>query len=98
LEANGLKISEYHRDLLIENVGRLDADDLGKRNLMDMCQFIALFDGPKRLRSEQDVCYEFPELFERGLDKTQVIAMYRRFAKEAVAVLASYKNLKTLLK
>ena len=98
LEANGIKISEYHRDLLTENVGRLDAADLGKRNLVDLCQFIALFDGPQRLRSELDVCYEFPELFERELDKTQVIAMYRRFAKEALRVLRMYKNLKPLLK
>lgn len=98
LETNAIKLSEYHRDLLVENVGRLAADDLGKRNLIDLCQFIALFEGPKRLRSEQDVCYEFPELFEREIDKTQVIEMYRRFAKEAVAVLKTYKNLKTLLK
>jgi 7-cyano-7-deazaguanine synthase in queuosine biosynthesis len=98
LEKNGIKIPEYHRDLLIENVGRLEPNDIGKRNLIDLCEFVALFEGPSRLRSEQDVCYEFPELFERELNKTEVIAMYRRFAKEALAVLKPYKNLKPLLK
>lgn len=98
LEANGLRIPEYNRDLLVEKVGDLDTNDLGKRNLIDLCQFIALFDGPNRLRSEQDVCYEFPELFERELDRAQVIAMYRRFAKEALAVLKTYKTVRPLLK
>jgi hypothetical protein len=98
LETNGLKLAEYHRDLLSENVGRLGADDLGKRNLIDLCQFIALFEGRNRLRSEQDVCYEYPELFEREISKSDVIAMYRRFAKEAFGVLKKYKNVKALLK
>jgi 7-cyano-7-deazaguanine synthase in queuosine biosynthesis len=98
LETNGIKLPEYHRDLLAENVGSLNADDLGKRNLMDLCQFIGLFDGPNRLRSEQDVCYEFPELFEREISKSEVIEMYRRFAKESFAVLKKYKYLKKLLK
>jgi 7-cyano-7-deazaguanine synthase in queuosine biosynthesis len=98
LEKNGIKLSEYHRDLLAENVGCLGTDDLGKRNLIDLCQFIGLFAGPNRLRSEQDVCYEFPELFEREINRAEVIEMYRRFAKESVAVLKTYKNLKGLLK
>ena len=98
LETNGIKLPEYHRDLLTENVGRLSADDLGKRNLIDLCQFIGLFEGPDRLRSEQDVCYEYPELFEREISKSEVVDMYRRFAKEAFAVLKKYKNVKKLLR
>jgi 7-cyano-7-deazaguanine synthase in queuosine biosynthesis len=98
LEANGIKLPEYHRDLLNENIGGLEADDLGKRNLIDLCQFIALFEGPNRLHSEQDVCYEFPELFEREINKSEVIEMYRRFAKESFAVLKKYKSVKALLK
>ena len=98
LEANGINLPEYHRDLLVEKVGRLGADDLGKRNLIDLCHFIALFEGPNRLRSEQDVCYEFPELFEREINKSEVIEMYRRFAREGFAVLKKYKTLKALLK
>jgi 7-cyano-7-deazaguanine synthase in queuosine biosynthesis len=98
LESNGLKIAEYHRDLLIEDIGKLDPNDIGKRNVIDLCQFISLFDGPTRLRSEDQVCCEFPELFEREIDKSSVIAMYSRFAKEASTVLKRYKSVKPLLK
>jgi 7-cyano-7-deazaguanine synthase in queuosine biosynthesis len=98
LEKNDIHIAEYHRDLLSLNVGKLPEDDLGKRNLIDLCQFITLFEGKNRLRSDDDVCYEFPELFEQCVDRTQVIAMYRRFAKEAFAVLRRYKYIEPLLK
>lgn len=98
LETNKIKIPEYHRDLLSENVGSLDADDLGKRNLVDLCQFIALFDGKNRLKEELDVCYAFPELFDQQLNAPEIISMYRRFAKESFAVLKGYKHVRALLK
>jgi len=98
LESNGIVLKEYERDLLKENIGALKSDDRGKRNLIDLCQFISFFGGPNSISLDQEVCYQFPELFDSNLDATKAIGMYRRFAKEALAVLGKYRNVKNLMK
>jgi len=98
LETHGIKLSEYQRDLLTENIGTLPPDDLGKRNLMDLCQFIMLFGGPHKITSEEQLCYEFPELFDPDLNAAKIIAMYRRFAVEALNIFQKYPKVKVLLK
>jgi len=97
LEFNGIKIPEYERNLLGETIGKLKPDDLGKRNLVDLCQFIGLFSGPGRIDSDQELCFKFPELFDPNLNAVQVIRMYRRFADEAFAVLNKYPKVRGLL-
>jgi hypothetical protein len=98
LETHGIKLPEYQRDLLTENIGGLSPDDLGKRNLVDLCQFITLFGGPHKITSQPQLSYEFPELLDPHLDMVNVIAMYRRFAEEALNVLQAYPKVKVLLK
>jgi 7-cyano-7-deazaguanine synthase in queuosine biosynthesis len=48
LEANGLKLAEYQRDILNEEVARLGAWDEGKRNLVELIEFVSAFDAPRR--------------------------------------------------
>lgn len=96
LERNNITLNEYQRDLLNENVSRLSADDLGKRNLSDLCQFISLFAGPSRIAADDELCISFPELYSDYLDATKAIAMYRRFASEALAVFNGYPQVKKL--
>jgi len=98
LETHGVKLPEFERDLLSENIGALKPDDLGKRNLLDLCQFIMLFSGSRKIVSDQELCIEFPDLFDTNLDQTKAIQMYRRFADEALAVFKAYPKLKVLLK
>jgi 7-cyano-7-deazaguanine synthase in queuosine biosynthesis len=98
LETHGVRLPEYQRDLLTENIGALPPDDLGKRNLLDLCQFIMLFGGPYKIPSEQQLCYKFPELLDPHLNTAKVIAMYRRFADEALNILNKYPKIRVLLK
>ena len=97
LEIHRLGIPEYQRDVLREPVGQLDADDPGKRNLLDLCQFVSLFAGPHRIAADQDLYLRFPELYDQHLNATEVIAMYRRFATEALNVFDAYPNVRALL-
>jgi hypothetical protein len=98
LDVNGIVLNEYERDLLKEKIGGLKSDDRGKRNLVDLCQFISFFSGPNSISVDQEVCFQFPELFDPNLDATKAISMYRRFAKEALTVFAKYRNVKALMK
>jgi 7-cyano-7-deazaguanine synthase in queuosine biosynthesis len=97
LERNDIQLIEYQRDLLSENVSKLPADDLGKRNLSDLCQFITFFAGPNRITANDELCISFPELYSEHLDPTKAIGMYRRFADEALAVFNKYPHVRKLL-
>jgi 7-cyano-7-deazaguanine synthase in queuosine biosynthesis len=97
-ERHGIKIREFERDLLREDIGGLDDSDLGKRNLVDLCQFATVFSGPSKLSSDEELCLEFPELLDPYIDKTEAIAMYRRFADEALHVFGRYSRVKAILK
>lgn len=97
LEVNGIKLKEYGRDLLRQNIGKLRPDDLGKRNLMDLAQFCALFEGRSSI-PEEEICFHFPELITSEFERAPVIAMYRRAAKETFAVLSRYKGVTDLIK
>ena len=97
LEKNKINSRDYQRDLLNENMGDLLPDDLGKRNLSDLCQFVSFFAGPNRLTADEELCITFPELFSEHLDAGKAIAMYRRFATEALTVFNTYPHVRTLL-
>jgi len=87
IEVHGQYLAEYARDLLAERVADLPADDLGKRNLVELAEFVAWFGG-----SHSDARLEetFPDLYNEHIDRTQAIQMYRRFAIEAQTVFARY--------
>lgn len=59
LESHGLSLSEYRRDLFIEDIGELPADDVGKRNLLELGEFIKNFEGDNTQANYELL---FPEL------------------------------------
>lgn len=90
LEANGVALDEYEVDLLGANVGGLAPESIGKRNLMELSEFVQFFSKPS---SEAEVFQSFPDLISQNFDHKQAIAMYRRFAAEANAVFGAHPNL-----
>ncbi|MCX6992871.1 MAG: 7-cyano-7-deazaguanine synthase [Kiritimatiellaeota bacterium] len=94
LESMGIKIDEYERDILQERVGDLPSDDLGKRNLIDLIEFVSRFSSGS---SDDDLLAAFPELYDDSFDQAQVLAMYKRFANQASAVLVSYPHIKSII-
>jgi 7-cyano-7-deazaguanine synthase in queuosine biosynthesis len=93
LEKNGITVDEYERDLFVENIGLLDPDDLGKRNLVDLCGFISKFEGSNKMTDEDELRTSFPDLlFDDSLVVPDILNMYRRFAAEALNVFTRYPN------
>ena len=90
IESHGLKVDSYHRDLFVENILGLADDDEGKRNLVELIEFVLWFGSAM---SDTELELEFPELVNMHFDKAKVIAMYRRFAGEARAVFAAYPQI-----
>ena len=93
LECRGVRLKEYARDLFRESVMQLEAEDSGKRNLLELAEFVALFS----TCSDGTLEDKFPELINPNFDKTLAISMYRRFAAEARTVLGRYAQLAALL-
>lgn len=94
LEHRGLELPEYKRDLLREDISSLDADDLGKRNLAELLDFVMHFHRDDLRASALD---DFPELLAGSFDAGKATNMYSRFAKEAVTVLSRYPGVRGLL-
>jgi 7-cyano-7-deazaguanine synthase in queuosine biosynthesis len=94
LEAHNVIIPEYEKDPFNQGVASLPEDDVAKRNLTELAEFIALF-----APSYSDAAVEdnFPGLINDHVDKQQAIAMYRRFSIEARTVLGRYPLLRPLL-
>ena len=93
LESNNLLWKEYQRNLLVENIKALAEDDEGKRNLVDLLSFAYTFS----LASSAELEQRFPALINEDIDLLKAIAMYKRFAKEAAAVLKGYKWITELM-
>ncbi len=93
LEANGLNLNEYESDLLSQEVSKLPANHDGKRNLVELLEFV------HRFSSDVDASLEhsFPELMNQHIDRAQVIAMYKRFAGEAIKIVQNYSGVSSLL-
>jgi 7-cyano-7-deazaguanine synthase in queuosine biosynthesis len=92
IEANGLKLPEYARDLLAEDVSNLPEDDEGKRNLVEFAEFASAF---KRL-PQAELQFMYPGLFSAHFDTDAAVAMYKRFSNEALTVLSQYPRVKLL--
>jgi hypothetical protein len=93
LESNGLKLSEYNRDLLSEDAASLPPDDEGKRNLIDFVEFAHVF----QTLNDAELEYEYPELINEQIDRAKAVSMYRRMAREVWNVFSAYPGMIKLM-
>jgi len=95
LEINNVVLSEYEKDLFQINISKLNSDDDGKRNLVELCEFINNFMKNCTMAEMQLL---FPELARTDcFDAEQVIKMYERFAKEALMIFKRYPEVMKLI-
>jgi 7-cyano-7-deazaguanine synthase in queuosine biosynthesis len=94
VEHNGLRLSEYKRDLFSEDVLGLDPQDDGKRNLMELAEFVHVFGSSQSQAQLED---SFPDLVCPDFDAEQAASMYRRFAGEARGVFQQHASLASFL-
>jgi 7-cyano-7-deazaguanine synthase in queuosine biosynthesis len=95
LETHGLELPEYQTDLLREEVSRLDTEHEGKRNLVEVIEFVSTFGGS---RSQTDLEWEYPDLLlGEEIDATAAVEMYRRFARETLDVFDHYPSVKAIM-
>ena len=85
--------TKYHRDPWIENVSALPPDDDARRNIADLTELIKRFE----VFNDETILSEWPELYSSAINADEVIAMYRRFAREARAVMGRYPMLSPFL-
>jgi 7-cyano-7-deazaguanine synthase in queuosine biosynthesis len=95
IEANSVTIPEYQRDLFAEELASLGAEDEGKRNLIELAEFVRFIES-----ASSDAVIEdgYPELSNPHIDASQAISMYRRFANEARMVFNNYPDIKMVVK
>ena len=82
----------YEKDCWKEKIDQLD-DDTGRRNITDLAEFVLRIERS----THEDIMSEWPELYSPNINVTEVIAMYKRFSKEARTVLSRYSELVRLL-
>ena len=83
----------YGKDCWGEEIGQPDPENTGRRNIFDLAEFILRIEKS----STEEIKFEWPELYSRNINDTEVIAMYKRFSKEARIVLSRYSTLESLL-
>jgi 7-cyano-7-deazaguanine synthase in queuosine biosynthesis len=93
LESNSVYLNEYKVDLLRMKVSSLSPDDDGKRNLVDLCEFITFFKGDITIGELQTI---YPELINPNFNLQRVVDMYKRFAQEANNVFQNYPEVRAL--
>jgi 7-cyano-7-deazaguanine synthase in queuosine biosynthesis len=93
IETHGADQTAYARDIFAEKVASLPPSDEGRRNLVDLCEFIVRF----KRESDLDLMSDWPELYSTKMDAAQAIQMYRRASDEAVKVLSRYSGVVQLL-
>ncbi len=93
LAANGIALDEYERDMFAVDVGSLAANDTGKVNLLELAEFIIRF----QENDDAALIEAYPELMNQHVQSDAAMAMYRRFAVEALAVLAAHPPIAALL-
>lgn len=93
IETHGVDQTAYARNIFVENITSLGATDEGRRNLVDLCEFIVRFSR----ESELELMSDWPELYSTNMDPAQVIQMYRRASGEAITVLNRYAGVAPLL-
>jgi 7-cyano-7-deazaguanine synthase in queuosine biosynthesis len=95
VETHGVSLLEYKRDLFAQDAGALDPDDEGKRNLVELAEFVKLFEQETSQASLEEI---YPELINPHINAPQAVAMYRRFAVEARTIFNRYPQISTLLR
>jgi len=93
IESHRIDPTRYRRDLLKEDIKRLDEGDEGRRNFVDIAEFVMRF----TKQSNKELLDEFPDLICEDFDANRAIEMYRRFGKEARKVLSGYPQLRAFL-
>lgn len=83
----------YGRDCWREEISQLGPKDDGRRHIVDLTEFILRIES----LSSEDIKFEWPELYSPNINDTEVIAMYKRFSKEARIVLSRYSALEPFL-
>ncbi len=94
LEKHGLRLDEYSRDILVEDLSSLPTTDDGKRNLTELLEFVRQFDGS---RTTQELVVTFPEVLNPPIDPDKAIDMYKRFAVEAKEVFGQYTSIQRVM-
>lgn len=94
VEFNGLTLDEYDRNLLTEHIDDLNEDDIGKRNIYDLGEFISRF---LATQDHDDFLADYPELADDSYDADRAVSMYRRFAGEAKEILRRYPGTQSVL-
>jgi hypothetical protein len=83
-----MKLAEYARDILAEELSRVPGDDPGRRNVVELLEFVHRF----RTFPSAALEFDFPDLISQFFDRVRAEDMYRRFAAEAEAVLSTYPS------
>jgi 7-cyano-7-deazaguanine synthase in queuosine biosynthesis len=95
LESNNVLLSEYEKDLFQINISKLNSDDDGKRNLVELCEFVNNF---KENYTMAELQLLFPELARTDcFDPVQVVKMYKRFSNEAIAIFQRYPEVMKII-
>lgn len=94
LESNDFGIPEYQTDLFNRDILTLDPSDDGKRNLVELCEFVSVF---RAKRSMAEFVGFYPELSTIFFDMNEAIKMYQRFAQEAMQVFHRYPKVMVLM-
>lgn len=95
VEYNGLKLDEYAIDLLAKDIGQLPSDNTGKRNLIDLAEFVQHF---VREDLRRQIAENYPELMSGSFDAERAFEMYCRFAEETLEVLSRYPGVVGILR
>jgi hypothetical protein len=96
LECVGIRLAEYQRDILAEDIAGLAEDDVGKGNVVDLLELVRHFtnidagDVPTLIE-------RFPDLVNEDIDLAEAVGLYRRFAAEIQGVRGNYRSLQALL-
>lgn len=94
IESHHIMLPEYQRDLLREDIATLDSEDDGRRNLIELGEFVKLFGS---VASQATLEHYYPDLANPHIDAGQAIGMYHRSALEARSVFNHYPSIKGLL-
>ncbi len=89
LEFNGVEDREWSRDLFTQDIAALPESDTGKRNYVELAEFVRNFGSTA---TDADLAFRYPDLVSEYFDQCQATGMYRRFAAEAQSVLAKYPS------
>jgi 7-cyano-7-deazaguanine synthase in queuosine biosynthesis len=95
LESQDLTLSEYARDLLKEDISKLGSFDTGKRNLVELLEFVTRLNDVTL--TDETLIEEFPEIVNRYVNFDSAKDMYLRFARETVTVFGRYQNIVALM-